>query len=384
MAGRLKARLYRILEAGHTHDAASRVFDAAMAGLIVANVAAFSLETVPAYAAKYRFQFVVFEFVSVAIFTAEYALRLWVCVLHPPYAGQNPARVRLRFALTPFMLIDLLAIAPSYAALVTGLDLRVLRVLRLLRFLKLARFSPALNTTLRVLAAERAALLGVLIVMFGMLIISASLLYVAEGDVQPDAFGSVPQAMWWAIATLTTVGYGDVTPATPAGRVLAGLVMIMGLGLFALPIGIIASGFMDEFRRRDFIVSFGLVARAPVFSALTPADLGQILPVLRARAVRSGTVICSAGERPGALFVIASGEVTLDCEGERIDLAEGGYWGGRSLLEGAHADTAVARADCDLLVLEKEEFDLLRRRAPAAYRTILSHVAAEDADYGAP
>ncbi|MEL7027970.1 MAG: cyclic nucleotide-gated ion channel [Pseudomonadota bacterium] len=384
MAEAFKRRLYRILEAGYSHDLASRVFDGAMAFLIITNVLAFSLETVPSYAERYGAAFRAFEVISVLIFTVEYALRIWVCVLHPPLAGQHPLRARAHFARTPLMVIDLIAIAPFYLALIAPLDLRVLRVLRLLRFLKLARFSPALNTTIRVIVGERGALLGVVIVMLGMLILAASLLYLAEGDAQPEAFGSVPQSMWWAVATLTTVGYGDVTPVTPLGRVLAGLVMIMGLGLFALPIGIIASAYMDEFRRRDFIVSLGLVVRSPVFANLTPAELTHILKVLRARAIRSGTVATDAGERPGALFVVASGEVRIRCGGRDIGIGEGGYWGGRSLLDGTHADQATAMTDCDLLVLEQEDFDLLRRSHPGVHSKIRDFVTAQDVDYGAP
>ncbi|MHA7873444.1 MAG: ion transporter, partial [Hyphococcus sp.] len=232
----LKSQLYKILEAGHSHDLQSRAFEGAMATLIILNVIAFSLETVPQIHDRYESFFGVFDLVSILIFSVEYAARLWVCTEHPPYRGLAPWRARLKFARSPLMVVDLLAIAPFYLGVLLPIDLRVLRIMRLVRFFKLARFSPAFNTMLRVIAGERSALLGVLIVMFGMIIIAASLLYLVEGHRPDSPFATVPQAMWWAVVTLTTVGYGDVTPETPFGKMLAALVMISGLGFFALPI----------------------------------------------------------------------------------------------------------------------------------------------------
>ena len=228
----LKSRLYKIMEAGHSHDWQSRLFEAAMATLIILNVIAFSIDTVPSIHERYETLFRWFDIFSLAIFSLEYAARLWVCTEHPPFRGLSPLRARLKFARSPLMLVDLLVIAPFYLSFLFVLDLRVLRILRLLRFFKLARFSPAFNTMLRVLARERSALLGVVIVLFGMIIISASLLYLAEGNLPGSQFRTVPEAMWWAIATLTTVGYGDITPVTPLGKILAGIVMICGLGIF--------------------------------------------------------------------------------------------------------------------------------------------------------
>ena len=214
----LKAKVYRILEAGHSHNWQSQLFESAMATLIGLNVVLFSIETVPHIAEQYRVPFLIFDVASIAIFTLEYAARMWVCTEHPPFAGLSPTRARMKFARSPFMLVDFFAIAPFYFSFILPLDFRVLRIFRLLRFFKLARYSPAFNTMLRVISAESSALLGVLIVMIGMIIFAASLLYLVEGHAQPDKFGTVPQAMWWAIATLTTVGYGDAYPITVAGK----------------------------------------------------------------------------------------------------------------------------------------------------------------------
>ena len=370
----LKARLYKILEAGHSHDWQSRAFESAMAGLIVLNVIAFSLETVPAIHDQHKVFFRLFDVASILIFSLEYAARLWVCTEHPPFRGLSALRARLRFARSPLMLVDLLVIAPFYLGFLFAMDLRVLRIMRLLRFFKLARFSPAFNTMLRVLARERSALLGVLIVLLGMIIIAASLLYLAEGDRPGSEFATVPEAMWWAVATLTTVGYGDVTPETPLGKFLAGIVMVSGLGFFALPIGIIASGFMEEFRRQDFIVTWGMAARSAVFRVLKPEEIAEVLKVLKARTAPPGSIIAVDGEKPGALFMIGSGEVEIN-DADRPQLApvrleEGGYWGARSLLTGVQAETATALSTCDLIVLDQEDFRTLSRSRPHLHRRL--------------
>lgn len=349
-----------------------------MATLIVLNVIVFSLETVDSIHDRFEPFFKIFDVVSVLIFTLEYGARLWVCTEHPPFQGLGPLRARLRFARSPLMIVDLLAIAPFYLGLFFVLDLRVLRILRLLRFFKLARFSPAFNTMLRVLAAERSALLGVLIVMFGMIIIAASLLYLAEGNRPDSDFATVPQAMWWAIATLTTVGYGDVTPETPIGKLLAGLVMISGLGFFALPIGIIASGFMEEFRRKDFIVSWGMAARVPVFKSLSPEEIADVLSVLKSRTAPPGSVIALDGERPGTLFMIGSGQVEIrDTDRPdipEVQLTEGCFWGARSLLTGEQGETATAITTCDLIVLDQDDFRHLARTRPGVHARLLESI----------
>ena len=371
----LKAHLYKILEAGHSHDWQSRLFEGAMATLIVLNVVAFTIETVPSIQQRHEVFFRFFDLISIAIFTVEYFARLWVCTEHPPFKGLSSIQARWKFARSPLMIVDFLAVAPFYLSVLFAVDLRVLRILRLLRFFKLARFSPAFNTMLRVLKRERSALLGVLITLFGMIIISASLLYLAEGDLPGSQFSTVPEAMWWAIATLTTVGYGDITPVTALGKLLAGAVMICGLGFFALPIGIIASGFMDEFRRQDFIVTWGMAARTPIFSSLTPNEIAELLAALKARTAPTGSIIAHDGERPGALFMIGSGAVEIrDADRPElspVSLEEGEYWGAHSLLTGTQEEMSLATQTCDLIVLDQEDFRILGRTRPRLHEKLL-------------
>ncbi|MEL6677715.1 MAG: cyclic nucleotide-gated ion channel [Pseudomonadota bacterium] len=362
----LQHRLYHLLEVDAGLDPWARAVNAALVILIVANVAAVILETVPALEARYGPAFVAFEIVSVAIFTVEYALRIWVSTAAPQADGVRSAKVRIAAMLHPYALIDLLAILPFYLSLLIGLDLRALRIFRLLRFLKLARHSTALGTLVRVLRREARALFAALIIMAGLLILSATAMYHAERAAQPEVFGSIPAAMWWGVATLTTVGYGDMIPMTVLGKVLGGCVMLFGLGMFALPVGIIATGFTEEIHRRDFVVTWGMVARAPLFQSLRAAEIAEVARILEARRIRAGGLIIRAGDPADAMFFIQSGEVRLELPGGPRRLEEGDFFGEQAILRGGHR-TASARAitDTRLLVLEAGDLLRLRRGNPA-------------------
>lgn len=244
MFDRPRRRAYGLFEVG----AGSRRgywFDTAIMILILANVLAVILETVdPLYAAFGR-EFYLFELGSVVVFSVEYGGRLWTATEHPEY--DHPIWGRLRFAASPFMVIDLLAILPFFIGAIV--DLRILRALRLLRFLrlfKLARYSASLRAFSRVLAKKREDLVITTTVGGILLLVASSLMYFAERAAQPEAFSSIPAAVWWGVITLTTVGYGDVYPVTPLGRVLGTTVAVVGIGLFALPASILASGFIEE------------------------------------------------------------------------------------------------------------------------------------------
>ena len=248
----LKRTVYEIIEEAAPGNRASEIFDVFLIALISLNVAALILGTVEDSADLAAGLFL-FEAISVAIFTVEYVLRVWSCTVNPKYA--HPVWGRLRFVLSPLALIDLLAILPIYVVFFVnlhGLDLRFLRVVRLLaRIVRLGRYFTSLRTLGRVVHAKRGELFAVVSVLFLLLVMTSSLVFFAEHDAQPDEFASIPNAMWWSIITLTTVGYGDVFPVTAAGRLLAGLIAIVGIGLFALPAGILGSGFMEEIGRAE-------------------------------------------------------------------------------------------------------------------------------------
>ena len=226
----------------------STVVNSTIMLLIVINVIAIILESVRDYQLEYGTWFWYLELFSVAVFTVEYLARLWVSVENLDYG--KGWRGRLRYMMSPMAMIDLIAIAPFYLSMIISVDTRMLRILRLLRVFKLSRHFAVLGVLGTVMRNEWKTLTSAIFVMVILVVLSASGIYVVERHAQPDAFGSIPSAMWWATVTLTTVGYGDVVPMTVTGRLLGVLITVLGVGMAALPAGIIASGFTTELARR--------------------------------------------------------------------------------------------------------------------------------------
>jgi len=245
-----RRRTFELLEREIGTSRLDLAFDLFITTLIVTNVCAVMLETVVWIEEPWHSYFVGFELFSVAVFTLEYVLRLWSCTADPRYS--EPVRGRLRYALSPLPLIDLLAVAPFYLEFV-AFDLRfvrALRLFRLFRIFKLARYADSMRTLGRVLRSRREELLVTLFVVVVLLVFASSAMYYVEREAQPEQFSSIPASMWWGVATLTTVGYGDVYPVTPAGRLLGAAIAILGVGLFALPTGILASAFSEELQKK--------------------------------------------------------------------------------------------------------------------------------------
>ncbi len=247
----VKRRIFEILEVAHVGDLASRWFDVFIIGLIALNVLTLILGTVPSLHGAYQV-FRIFEIISVIVFTIEYALRLWTCKENPDVTLKRFPR--LRFAGRGMLIIDLMAILPFYIALLVpaarALDLRVLRAIRLtriFRLFKLGRYSESLKIMGKVFRAKREELGITVFVLVILLIIASSLMYFIENPGQPDAFSSIPASLWWGVATLTTVGYGDIVPLTALGKALGMIIAVLGIGLFALPAGILGSGFVEAF-----------------------------------------------------------------------------------------------------------------------------------------
>jgi voltage-gated potassium channel len=246
----LRKRVYEVVEVAQPGDKLSQIFDIFIVTLIGLNVIALILESVKNIRALSPKLFSIFECISVLLFTVEYVARIWSCVENPMY--KKPISGRLRFSITPLAVVDLFAILPFYLPF-TGLDLRFLRILRMMRIFrvaKLGRYSQSLQTLQRVISAKKEQLVCALFILLLLLVISASMLYYAENSVQPENFSSIPASMWWAVATLTTVGYGDVYPVTALGKLMASVVAILGIGMFALPTGIVGASFVEEMERR--------------------------------------------------------------------------------------------------------------------------------------
>lgn len=247
---RLKTRLYDILEVSKApHRDLSWYFDLVLMTLILLNAAAIMLESVDSIYETYRLGFEFLEYFSILFFSIEYLLRIWTITANPDY--QHPIKGRIRFVLTPLAIIDLLAILPFFIRIL-GVDMRfirLLRIFRIFRLFKIVRYVSALRVLGNVWRNKREELAISLMFMAFLLIIVSALMYFAEHDSQPEKFSSIPATMWWGVATLTTVGYGDLYPISSLGKILGGAIAILGVGMFALPAGILAAGCADEISR---------------------------------------------------------------------------------------------------------------------------------------
>jgi voltage-gated potassium channel len=247
----LRRRAYELLELDRPDDRWARAVKLGIGAIIVANVVGLVLESHLEPGDPRLAWLDALEAFSVAVFTVEYAVRLWTAVEQPEYSA--PVSGRLRYALTPLVVVDLLAILPFFLPMVIAADLRVMRVLRLFRLgrvLKLGHYSASLQLLARIIQRSKHDLASCIFLIAVLLVLAASLMYYAETDAQPEAFSSITGALWWGIATLSTVGYGDIVPVTHLGKVLGAVVAMLGIGLFALPAGIIASAYVEELKSR--------------------------------------------------------------------------------------------------------------------------------------
>jgi voltage-gated potassium channel len=369
---RLRREVHDVLEVGGDAHPMGRVVNGFIIVLIFLNAIAFAADTVPELAGRYRWEFAAFNAFSVIVFTVEYALRIWSAVEIPMLSRLPRWQARLRYAMRPMMIIDLLAFLPWYLHWLYPLDLRLLRVFRLFRLLMLVRYSPALQTLGRVVTDEYRALLGELLVILILLLFASSGMYLIERHMQPDKFGSIPQAAWWALATLTTVGYGDVVPVTPLGKMLGGVVMLLGVGMIALPVAIIATGFSQESTRHQFVVTWGMIARVPLFGSMDYSEIAEITKVLYTRTFMPGVPIVRASDAGDAMFIIASGEAVVEISpGQHALLKEGDFFGEMALLEHRrHKHDVVAKTRCRVYVLDSMSLARLERRHPEIMQQI--------------
>jgi len=362
-----RRRVFDIVEDVGGKPLLPRLFSTALIVLILTNVIVAVLETVPSLMAEHGRLFELIERLSLIVFTIEYVVRLWVCVEQPRYRGRPAWRARFAYAATPAALIDLLAILPFFLGLVFDLNLRTVVLLRLLRLFKLGRYSTGFQSLVEAVRREQQALLASFLILLSVVLLAATLVYIAERDTQPDAFTSIPAAVWWALETVTTVGYGDVIPKTLAGRIIGGLTMITGILMIALPVAIIGSSFAEVVRQRSFVVTFGLVARMPVFAGLPADALTELLGVLRAMTVESGTSIIAYGGEDDALYVVAAGMVEVD-DGDGAEprhLGMGGVFGTGLDYDSPNARQPVlALTRAKLLVIARTDLIELLARYP--------------------
>lgn len=362
---RLRQQLYGILDPGPGAGRLGVGVNLTLIGLIVVTLAATILESVPRLAATYGGLFEAIEYFALAVFSIEYLARLWTAIEQPPWRRLGAIRARLAFVVSPAGLIDLAAVLPFWLSFVIAADFKVLLVLRLARFFKLTRYSPAMRSLLEALYTERRALVGCFVILFGATLVAAALMHLVEGTAQPDKFGTIPDAMWWAIVTLGTVGYGDVVPVTPAGRLLAGATIFVGILMVALPVGIVATAFANEVHRREFVVTWSLVARIPLFSELNATQIADVMKLLRAQKAEKGTIIARRGEAAHSMYLIVDGAVEIKLRHGHVQLGEGDFFGEvAALRQSRRSATVIALRPTRLLALDASDLRSLMDREP--------------------
>jgi voltage-gated potassium channel len=359
----LRRRVYLVLEQGPIGDHVGIIVDKLLVALILINLVGVALESVPEIGNRYAFGFAAIEYFSLIVFTVEYGLRLWAAIEHGPHRHLAAIRSRLKYALSPAGLVDLIAVLPFWLVLVLPGDFRVLLVFRIVRFFKIARYSPAMRSLLDVLYRERRALFGCLVITMGSALVAAALMHLVEGKVQPEKLGTIPDALWWSIVTIGTIGYGDVVPITPLGKLVATGTIFLGLIMMALPIGIIATAFAEQIHRRDFIVTWGMIARVPLFAELDATAISDIMELLRAQVAEADEVIVRAGDPAHSMYFIAAGEVEVALKKETLRLGAGQFFGEVAVLRRARRSaTATALTRTNLLVLSAQDLHALMQR----------------------
>jgi voltage-gated potassium channel len=360
--------LYRLLDP-EASGTGSRAFCAAHHTLVAAGIGIMLVNTAPAWRQHWAAELDAGFRIVCAFFFAEYVLRLAAAAGAPGAEHRGKWRSRLSWALSIGGICDLLGTLPGALALAIGP--RQASLAGFVWAFKLVRYAPALASLQRVISDSRRALLSVLLGFCIVLLLSASLAYLLERTAQPEVFGSIPAALWWAIVTLTTTGYGDVIPMTPLGRVLAGIDMVSGIIVFALWAGILATGFAEETRRREFLRTWDLVAKVPFFHDIGATVIADVARLLRPREFPARAVIVRRGQPGDCMYFVASGEVEVQLQPRQVLLGPGAFFGEVALLTGGPRNaTIIATQSCTLLTLDILDFRELLGRQPDLARII--------------
>ena len=363
-------RLYQILHT-ETRDPAARIFRGVHHAMVAAGIGIMLADTVGEWREAYGGALDAGFQIVCAFFFAEYVLRLMAAPGAPGAAHGGKWQSRLAWVTSLAGTFDFLGALPGVLDVV--LDPRRASLFGFIWAFKLVRYAPGLASLRRVISNARHALLSVLLGFGILLLFAASLAYLLERTSQPDVFGSIPAALWWAIVTMTTTGYGDVVPQTALGRMLAGVVMVSGIFVFALWAGILATGYIEETRRREFLRTWDLVAKVPFFHDVGASVIADVTQLLRPREYPAGAVIVRRGERGDCMYFIASGEVEVRLRPESLYRGPGYFFGELALLTGDPRNaTVVAVRQCTLLRLDIVDFRQLLGRQPELARIIRS------------
>lgn len=373
---RLRRAVFETIEPGFHDHRRSLIFDRLAMLIILASVAGAIALTVSGLAPWLREAITDLGYLWDVFFLGEYGLRLWTAPEHPVFRRPHRLGGFVAFATTPLLILDAAGLIPLVLKLAAPQAVGLILVFEVLRFFRLGRYSPALATVGRVLATESRALMAAGVIGLGLLLVAGTGMYLIEGDIQSDKVGSIPAAMYWAVVTVVTVGYGDIVPVTALGKLFTGVIMVGGLIFFALPVAIIATGFLAEIRRRDFIVSYGMVARVPAFAGLDAAAHSELVGLLRARRVPRDTIIIRKGDEGDSMYFIASGEAEVVLPHGSVLLRRGDFFGEVAVLGRVkRTATVIARSICDLLVLDAADVLKFMEQNPRVAEALRQAVA---------
>jgi voltage-gated potassium channel len=361
-------RLYQILHP-EARGPAARIFRGVHHTMVAAGIGIMLADTVAGWREAYGAALEAGFQIVCAFFFAEYVLRLMAAPGAPGAAHRGKWQSRLAWATSLGGTFDLLGALPGVLDVVFNPGYASL--FGFIWAFKLVRYSPGLASLERVISNARQALLSVLLGFGILLLLAASLAYLLERSAQPDVFGSIPAALWWAIVTMTTTGYGDVVPQTVLGRMLSGVVMIIGIAVIALWAGILATGYFEETRRREFLRTWDLVAKVPFFRDVGAAVIADVAQLLRPRDYPAGAAIMRRGERGDCMYFVVSGELAIRGRSQSISYGPGDFFGEVALLTGDPRNaTIVAVSHCTLLRLDIVDFRQLLGRQPELARII--------------
>ena len=267
LSNTLRNRCYQLLDGEKSNSLIGNIINGFIITLIVINVIGVIIESIPEVYQAYQQAFRWLEVFSVGVFTLEYLTRIWIATENPRFGPG--LKGRFRYMRSPIAIVDLIVILPFYLSLFMSIDLRYLRLLRLLRLLKLSHYIRSMDVFIKVLSSELASIASAIFAVLVLVVLAACLMFTLEHQAQPEAFKTVLDAIWWAVVTMTTVGYGDMTPVTAGGKILAILIMLLGVGTVALPAGMLAARFSEELQNRKASIT------AEVINALEDGELSH-------------------------------------------------------------------------------------------------------------
>ena len=377
------AALHDVLNPGENRSALSQAVKSLLILSIACSVSAAVWDTMPGLSPTALARLGLVSVVIFVIFTIEYLGRIVSATGRDPAAAEAPLLSAWHYFRSPLGIVDALVVLPQLGHAVGLLGPEWARLGAVLAVVKIARYARAIPLVTTVFRNEGRPLLAALTVMLVLLVLAASVMYTLEHEAQPRLFSSIPVSLWWAIVTIATVGYGDMAPITVGGRIFAGVTMLIGIAMFAVPAGILATGFASEIRRRDFVVTWNTVAKVPLFAGLDAAGIASIARLLKPQIAPAHYVIVRRGEPATAMFFIMAGEVEVDVQPHPVRLRAGQFFGEIALLRDTQRTaTVTALTEVQLLALEASDFRNLIEQYPDLGERIAK--VAEGRLYGTP